>query len=179
MRWPVHPRAGNTTNWRAGCGTTARTVPREGGPSTSPPYPYRTWVSANGGQGRTSLRKSILDPWVADAFLSGPRHSDRATARGIGLTAEVGGFPRLNQRPYGRGHEIAGSQLGGVLREASQSGRRRRVGQWSIAERNPPRHSPRSRVGLVWPDQYKKRLSARDERFHIVRSTPRVWLQGA
>ncbi len=41
MAWSVNPRRGKTTNWRAVCGRTARTVRREGGSnSIGPPYPY-------------------------------------------------------------------------------------------------------------------------------------------
>src|ERR1035438_8327062 len=36
----VNPRRGKTTNWRAGCGRSARPVRREGEPQSSP-YPYQ------------------------------------------------------------------------------------------------------------------------------------------
>ena len=38
--WAVSPLAGKTTDWRAVCGKTARTVRREGAASTAP-YPYQ------------------------------------------------------------------------------------------------------------------------------------------
>jgi hypothetical protein len=41
MLWPVNPLAGKTTNWRAGCGKSARPVRREGEPTLADsPYPY-------------------------------------------------------------------------------------------------------------------------------------------
>src|SRR5262245_51510440 len=40
MPWSVNPLGGNTTDWRAGCGRSARPVRREGERSRSP-YPYR------------------------------------------------------------------------------------------------------------------------------------------
>src|SRR5712671_1039347 len=41
MPRPVSPLAGNTTDWRAGCGRSARPVRREGGSKPiDAPYPY-------------------------------------------------------------------------------------------------------------------------------------------
>ena len=40
----VSPLVGKTTDWRAGCGRSARPVRREGGRETGPPYPYHVWL---------------------------------------------------------------------------------------------------------------------------------------
>jgi hypothetical protein len=54
MLWPVNPRGGKTTDWRAGCGRTARPVRREGEwliPLSLPPIKAR-------------LRRAKADPRV-------------------------------------------------------------------------------------------------------------------
>src|SRR3954468_3804534 len=40
VRWAVSPLVGKTTNWRAGCGRSARPVRREGAAAAAP-YPYQ------------------------------------------------------------------------------------------------------------------------------------------
>ena len=57
MPWPASPLAGKTTDWRAGCGKSARPVRREGEPKPiSSPYPYhplrmmfmrRRWIAGS------------------------------------------------------------------------------------------------------------------------------------
>src|SRR5712671_5699244 len=47
MTWSVSPLRGKTTDWRAGCGRSARTVRREEGTKPIvPSYPYYTFLSA-------------------------------------------------------------------------------------------------------------------------------------
>src|SRR5712671_1926856 len=44
MTWSVSPLRGKTTDWRAGCGRSARTVRREEGTKPIvPSYPYHVW----------------------------------------------------------------------------------------------------------------------------------------
>ena len=53
MPWPVSPLGGNTTNWRAVCGRSARTVRREGRPA-QPVFP--TPIVGHGGPALVRLR---------------------------------------------------------------------------------------------------------------------------
>ena len=65
MRWPVNPLRGKTTDWRAVCGKSARTVRRgEGLNSISSSYPYPCmeptrydWVRLEIVQGYLELRR--------------------------------------------------------------------------------------------------------------------------
>ena len=64
MLWPVNPRRGKTTNWRAGCGKTASPVRRgEGRKPMRPSYPIdRASRGGNGRRGRHEVLLSLRDP---------------------------------------------------------------------------------------------------------------------
>ena len=47
MTRSASPLEGKTTDWRAGCGRSARPVRREGGRATAPPYPYQRPITVN------------------------------------------------------------------------------------------------------------------------------------
>src|SRR6266849_1711352 len=66
MAWTVSPHTGNTTDWRAGCGRSARPVRREG--ATKPigaPYPYVRSQARSIQGGANPLQVNLLRP-VAD-----------------------------------------------------------------------------------------------------------------
>ncbi len=57
MTRSASPLEGKTTDWRAGCGRSARPVRREGGRVTAPPYPYHGFVRIDAHPWMVGLRR--------------------------------------------------------------------------------------------------------------------------
>src|SRR6266568_2512301 len=113
MPWPASPLAGKTTNWRAGCGRSARPVRREGEASASP-YPYRKTLKP---QRRKIGRAAVEVRRVLEGFAQ-PEH----VAFGEGLADDLDAERQAARLTGGHG-EAAQAEIVGRSREIARDRR--------------------------------------------------------